>query len=64
MATEIPKGPWTEEKLGTELYEKLAVECGCLAPTKDFRPSLDLTAAYNQQQAKAIKPAKAPTDKE
>lgn len=64
MATKIPEGPWTEEVLGTELYEALAIENGCFTPTKDFRPPLDLTQAYNAQQAvKATKPAKA-ADKE
>lgn len=61
--TEIPEGPWTVEKLGRELYTKLAIENGCLTPTPDFSPALDLTDARNAQQAaKAPKPAKA--DKE
>lgn len=53
MATPIPAGPWTEERLGTELYEKLAREYGCLIPSADFRPALGLMEIYNQQQAQA-----------
>lgn len=65
MATPIPAGPWTEEKLGTELYEKLAREYGCLIPSADFRPALGLMEIYNQQQAQAgTVNAKAETDKE
>lgn len=64
MATKIPEGPWTEERLGKELYETLAVEYGCCTPDAGFRPGLDLTDPYNEQQAKATKPAKAATDKE
>lgn len=60
MKTPIPEGPWTVEVLGWELYEKLAVENGCLKPTKEFCPALDLTEVYNQQAApaKASKSAK------
>ena len=58
MATKIPEGQWTEEKLGKELYETLAAEHSC-GVSVGFRPALDLTTAYNEQQAKATKPAKA-----
>lgn len=56
--TNIPAGPWTEETLGTELYEKLAVEYGICRPEGAYRPDLDLTAEYRAQQemAKAKKP--------
>lgn len=57
MAAKIPEGPWTEEKLGKELYETLAAENGC-GVSVGYRPALDLTAAYSEQQAKATKPAK------
>lgn len=57
--TTIPAGPWTEEYLGTELYEKLAVEYSVCRPEPSFRPSLDLTTPYKEQleSAKAKKPA-------
>jgi hypothetical protein len=61
--TNIPAGPWTVEALGEDAYCELAIRFGCFNPkseANDFRPPLDLTAAYNEQQAaKASKPAKA-----
>lgn len=57
--TNIPAGPWTEEHLGTELYEKLALEYGVCRPEGGYRPDLDLTTAYNEQ-SKAKKPAPTP----
>lgn len=52
MATQIPKGPWTVETLGEELYCQLALEYGCFDPSKDMdRPAIDLTTPYNEQQA-------------
>lgn len=48
--TLIPAPPWTEEKLGTPLYEKLAVEYGVGRPEAGFRPDLDLTTPYKAQQ--------------
>ena len=57
--TNIPAGPWREQDLGKELYEKLALEYGVCSPEGAFRPDLDLTAAYKEQQeaAKAKKPS-------
>lgn len=65
MPTPIPQGPWTEESLGTELYTTLAIEHGVFDPRTDrtFRPALDLTAAYNEQQGQAKAKPKA-TEKE
>jgi len=62
--TNIPAGPWTVEALGWDLYRTLAIENGCLTPTANFCPALDLTKPYNAQQA--AKPAKttAKADKE
>jgi len=56
--TPIPAGPWTEAKLGTELYEKLAREYGVLEPTPTFRPALGLMELYKAQQADASAKAK------
>ena len=50
MATQIPAGPWIEEKLGKELYETLALEYGVCKPEPDFRPALDLTTAFKAQE--------------
>lgn len=58
MKTVIPEGPWTVENLGWDLYEKLAIENGCLKPTSEFHPALDLTDAYNAQSAKPASKAK------
>lgn len=58
----IPEGPWTVEKLGEDQYCELARAFGCFDPAQEaaeFRPPLDLTAQYREQQAKATKPAKA-----
>ena len=53
MATQIPAPPWTEDALGTERYEALAIEHKCCKPEPGFRPSLDLSAPYAEQQAAA-----------
>ncbi|TXH18428.1 MAG: hypothetical protein E6R03_02200 [Hyphomicrobiaceae bacterium] len=58
MATKIPEGPWTVERLGEELYVKLALEYGCFDPRREtFRPALDLTAPYNDQGQAPSQPA-------
>lgn len=69
MKTVIPEGPWTVEKLGWDLYVKLANEHNVLIPSKDFHPALDLTAEYNEQQAAhwpmdAEKPSKSAKQKD
>ena len=55
--TNIPAGPWREQDLGKELYEKLALEYGVCSPEGSYRPDMDLTVAYKEQEAKTKKPA-------
>lgn len=50
MATPIiPQGPWTVEALGDKQYQELSVAYGC-GFDSSFRPALDLTKAYAEQQ--------------
>jgi len=55
----LPPLPWTWEKLGEELYCKLATELGYFNPKAerpDYRPSLDPTPFLSLIQAKQAKP--------
>ena len=59
----IPAPPWTLEALGPEKYAELALEYGVLdvrIEQKSYRPSLDLTDAYEAQEVAAAKKAKQP----
>lgn len=65
MKTKIPAPPWTYEeleKVEAGLYDKLARENGCGSFGAGFRPSLDLTAAYAEQEAANPKPDKKPKE--